>query len=341
MQDLVQQEPLGAGALHRVSASSADHYRAIPLSDGHHILFTDPRTGNLCLGTDAPASSLNRLLRKIWFRPPSMASSSAPVLYTAGTDTRHGVRVVATFSISVRDDIHDKGTKGDLGAHHVATQDTNYGKQIIVFYTIPPDMFHDISCDSLGRGERKCQTDQEEAMISWIIWRPEENYHAIDICSDPFRDSAVYPLEIEGQPMAICSGLVELSLDSGPNMVLWAFSADGWARTWAMDTGIGDLLTQTAVQQNGGIRHVDDDGDIVMANVENPTSAVEVSASKPTRYDGGGSYNEDARLEMLRAPPERYRRMLTGWGRDRMSGTVSVDVVEEVSGIARMDVELR
>lgn len=121
------------GFIHGVSAFSADHYRAVPLSDGYHILFTDPRSGNLCLGTDAPIGALTRLLRKVWFCPPAEAASPVPILYAAGSDVRHGVRIVATFTAADAAD----GTAAD--------------NHIIVFYTIPPDMFHDISRIGLPR----------------------------------------------------------------------------------------------------------------------------------------------------------------------------------------------
>jgi hypothetical protein len=49
---------------------NSDHYRAIPLSDGYHILFTDPSTGLLSLGSDAPIGGPTKLLRKIWFAGP-------------------------------------------------------------------------------------------------------------------------------------------------------------------------------------------------------------------------------------------------------------------------------
>jgi hypothetical protein len=120
----------------RVSAFSADHYRAIPLSDGRHILFTDPRTGSLCLGLDAPAGSSTTLLRKVWFSPPPNATSPIPILYAAGSDTRHGVRVVATFAAVDPDDAED----GPRASDPLKTD-----SQIVVFYTIPADTFHGIS----------------------------------------------------------------------------------------------------------------------------------------------------------------------------------------------------
>ncbi|PFH63422.1 hypothetical protein XA68_10012 [Ophiocordyceps unilateralis] len=115
----------GAADTADIRKANTDHYRAVPLSDGYHILFTDPRTGNLCLGTDAPVGSLTRLLRKVWFRPPPEAISPAPIVYTAGADLRHGVRVVAVFATAAVTDQPDS--------------------QMIVFYSLPPDVFHDMS----------------------------------------------------------------------------------------------------------------------------------------------------------------------------------------------------
>jgi hypothetical protein len=126
------------GFIHGVSAFSADHYRAVPLSDGYHILFTDPRSGNLCLGTDAPVGALTRLLRKVWFAPPPEAASPIPMLYAAGSDVRHGVRIVATFAASPADEGMTRKNNANLNT--VVTDD-----QVVVLYTIPPDMFHDIS----------------------------------------------------------------------------------------------------------------------------------------------------------------------------------------------------
>lgn len=123
------------GFIHGVSAFSADHYRAVPLSDGYHILFTDPRSGNLCLGTDAPVGALTRLLSKVWFSPPLGAASPIPMLYAAGSDVRHGVRIVATFAAAEGDESENPRPLDPLVTDN----------QIVVFYTIPPDMFHDIS----------------------------------------------------------------------------------------------------------------------------------------------------------------------------------------------------
>lgn len=333
--DLLDQRLPSDGLVRRVSASSADHYRAVPLSDGYHILFTDPKTGNLCLGTDAPFGSLNRLIRKVWFRPPSAASSPLPLLYTARADTRHGVRVAATFSVSSGGSMRVKSD--EVTSRRAAPQSgVDSDEQIVVFYTIPPDMFHDISQGNVGPSRRPSWNEEAETLSEWVSWRPEENYREIDVFGSPFQDNAaVYPLEIQGQPVAICSNLVELALDSGPNMVIWAFSAEGWARTWAMHVGREEAFSRAAVQHDGSVRHVDPDGNIVMAEVEMVDTPESTGMALPL-LDGA-----ECRTRWTNPSVERYRRLMAGRNGDRMSGTVSVDLVEEVSGITRMDVELR
>lgn len=77
-----------------------DHYRAVPISDGAHMLFTDPATGLLCLGSDAPLGGPTKLMRKVCMIPPeSEAPEGASTLtcYQAGHDLRWGVRVVAAY----------------------------------------------------------------------------------------------------------------------------------------------------------------------------------------------------------------------------------------------------
>ncbi|RSM05358.1 hypothetical protein CEP52_006301 [Fusarium oligoseptatum] len=297
-----------------ISTSKADHDRAVPLSDGSHILFTDPKTGYLCLGTDAPAGSLNRLIRKVWFRPPANASSPLPVLYAAGADIRHGVRVVATFSVNGGDgmqlDSDEVATGCGSGPQKVMDMDAD--KQMIVFYTIPPDLFLAMSQGSYGD---------------------------IDFTGDPSSEATAkaYPLEIRGQAVAICSNLVELALDSGPDMVLWAFSAQGWARAWALHAGREDAFNHTVVQQDGSLRQVDREGDYAMAQVD--------QTSTTSGVDGkgldGGHVSTGTTFGWNQPGVERDRSMKSGEQGDGMDGTVSVELVEEVNGIARIEVELR
>lgn len=76
-----------------------DHYQATPLSDGHHMLYTDPTSGYLCLGSDAPVGAPTKLVRKVIFIPPDATEddgwASLMSCYAAGQELRWGVRVVA------------------------------------------------------------------------------------------------------------------------------------------------------------------------------------------------------------------------------------------------------
>jgi len=94
----------------RIDSEERDHVHAVPLSDGFHILFTDPVTNFLCLGSDAPLEGPNRLARIINFIPPaclghhtSMQHSKSggeppqPAAYAAAPDLTRGVRVAAAY----------------------------------------------------------------------------------------------------------------------------------------------------------------------------------------------------------------------------------------------------
>jgi hypothetical protein len=82
-------------AFRHPGSPSCDHYNAIPLSDGHHILFVDPVGGKLTFGCDAPLGGPMKLLRKVVFLPPE--GETRPKLYSASADLSHGVSVVVTY----------------------------------------------------------------------------------------------------------------------------------------------------------------------------------------------------------------------------------------------------
>ena len=124
-------------------------------------MYTDPRTGTLSLGTDAPAGSSNRLICEARFPPPF--DSLLPVLYTAEFDTSHGLCVAATFSV-----VGGDSSLGDLGGCTGVTsikldppESSDTDMQMIVLYTIPLDLFAVIS---QGRCRQTCMnaTQYEE-----------------------------------------------------------------------------------------------------------------------------------------------------------------------------------
>ncbi|KAL6799975.1 hypothetical protein J3E68DRAFT_435453 [Trichoderma sp. SZMC 28012] len=321
--------------LRRLVAASADHFRAVPLSDGYHILFTDPRTGCLCLGTDAPVGSLTRLLRKVWFRPPSQAYSPMPLLYVAGSDTRHGVRVVATFAARPQHDstpLDECTLSSDTGA----TEDTN--QQLIVFYTVPPDVFHDIR-----RADAEARSAGYRPPESRRFGQQEPTYGYINLMSDPFGQDSHYPVEVYGQVVATCGNLTEIALNSSPDLIIWAFAAEGWAKTWALNTGKNEPIINSAAHRDGSVRQADPDGDVVMAGPAPPETPSELSSLDFNLFDGSPISNSDREPTVLGPYSHGRRCHMLGEIWDMQGGeaeAMRIDLVEEIGSITRVDIEL-
>ncbi|PKK41918.1 hypothetical protein CI102_14504 [Trichoderma harzianum] len=321
--------------LRRLVAASADHFRAVPLSDGYHILFTDPRTGCLCLGTDAPVGSLTRLLRKVWFRPPSQAYSPMPLLYVAGSDTRHGVRVVATFAARPQHDgipLDERTFSSDTGA----TEDSN--QQLVVFYTVPPDVFHDIR-----RADAEARSAGYRPPESRRFGQHEPTYGHINLMSDPFGQDSHYPVEVYGQVVAMCGNLTEIALNSSPDLIIWAFAAEGWAKTWALNTGKNEPIINSAAHRDGSVRQADPDGDVVIAGPAPPDTPSELSSLDYNLFDGSPISNSDREPTVLGPYSHGRRCHMLGEIWDMQGGeadALRIDLVEEIGSITRVDIEL-
>ena len=80
-----------------------DHYHAVPISDGWNILFTDPTSGELCLGEDAPpGAGLKGLIRRFIFSGPrKLGAAALPTIYSAGRELRWGVRVTVGYGEAI------------------------------------------------------------------------------------------------------------------------------------------------------------------------------------------------------------------------------------------------
>ncbi|CUS13215.1 unnamed protein product [Tuber aestivum] len=187
-------------------AGQSDHFQAVPLSDGSHILFIDPESGGLCLGSDAPLgvfpnnSGPTKLLRKIWLIPPGsvvgmmtererstneslgashdqrIGKTVRPSVYASGASIKHGVRVVAAY------DDH------------------------VVLFSVPPDIFYSpFGAESTG--------DQ--------LSIPNQHPTGIHITK------AHEPIRITGYYIDSVPGLVDLAVHSGFALAIYAFSASG------------------------------------------------------------------------------------------------------------------
>ncbi|PFH63421.1 hypothetical protein XA68_10010 [Ophiocordyceps unilateralis] len=171
----------------------------------------------------------------------------------------------------------------------------------------------------------------------------------MDFFGEPSEHSTDYPIEISGQAVAKCRRLTQLALNSSSDMVIWAFSADGWAMTWAVETGNSEPFVRTAVLRDGSVRRVDDDGDVVMDDGDRSEGLFwHGSSAAPASALDGAAGNSPVETESSSSSssspspsPGSYFEPRAPRRGERMSGTVSVDLVEEVSGIVRLDVELR
>ena len=76
----------------RPGLAGCDHYQAVPMSDGFHVLYVDPSTDQLIVGCDAPLGGPVKLLRKIVLVSPE--GQGAPRVYNAAADMSHGALVV-------------------------------------------------------------------------------------------------------------------------------------------------------------------------------------------------------------------------------------------------------
>ncbi|MCJ1474665.1 hypothetical protein MMC13_003325 [Lambiella insularis] len=73
---------------------SSEHFKAIPSSDGNLMLYTDPESKLLCLGSDTLTSGPTKLERRIMFEGPPGA---VPEVYAAGGDLRWGMRIAVGY----------------------------------------------------------------------------------------------------------------------------------------------------------------------------------------------------------------------------------------------------
>jgi hypothetical protein len=235
------------------SIDCSDHYRAVPLSDGYHVLFTDPTTGLLCLGSDAPVGGPTKLLRKIWFQGP--AGRGSPVAYAGSLDVGGSVRVVAAF---------DSGSE-----------------QSIWFFSVPGDVFaankgfHFVLGNShLQTWSHRCTHDNRSP--DWVEWWPDRGLNEwLNYDNDPIQGvlpRPVWPVKIRGQEVGVCSALVDLAVHSGPSMTVWAFSRQGIAKVWRINDGNNATARDIWVARDGTVREGDGEGDIEMGDADDQAS---------------------------------------------------------------------
>ncbi|OBT87995.1 hypothetical protein VE02_02906 [Pseudogymnoascus sp. 03VT05] len=252
--------------------NGSEHYRAVPLSDGYHLLFIDPNSGGLCLGSDAPFGGPTKLLRKLWFSGP--VGEGSPVAYAAASDLRWGVRVVAAYGLGK--------------------------EQAIWLFSVPIDVF----TDGHGRGEQPhiinsftaISRETARGNADWMPWWGNDGDHLLEWPTFGYgsKTNTMWPLQVRGQQVGQCAGLVDLAIHtgSGVGVTIWAFTRQGIVLTWKLDSGTPhhDHMQRLAVQ-DGTIREIDGNGDIEMCDrrASHPGSDFDATPSQQERFDGTAS----------------------------------------------------
>ena len=224
VQSLTRRASSNTSALSLVRATHCHHYRAVPINDGFHIIYVEPRTGLLCIGSDSPIGGPTSLTRAFVCVPPfgkdlsdTTKDARVPTVFTVGSDLRWGLRVVAAY------------------------QDR------IVLYSVPLDVFN------LIRKEREKQVNgvmgDSDLARNWFV-DPERFRKRHDslvqnqngdwdfLLSVSYRPTAMmWPFKIYGKEIGRVENLVELALQSSNGGAqIWAFSAAGEAHVFDVDT---------------------------------------------------------------------------------------------------------
>lgn len=224
---LTSLDPRDKQKLSLVRATHCHHYRAIPVNDGLHILFIEPRTGFLCIGSDSPIGGPSSLTRALVCAPPFDHEHPeivpTPTVFAAGSDLSWGLRVVAAY------------------------------KDRLVLYSVPLDVFNVI------RKEREVQSlgvmGDSDLARDWFLdgersskrrgsLVPNQNGDWEFLLSVSYRPTVMmWPLKIYGKEIGRMDNVVELALQSSHGGArVWAFGASG-------ETNIIDVDTFTSPTQ--------------------------------------------------------------------------------------------
>ncbi|KAF2031781.1 DUF221-domain-containing protein [Setomelanomma holmii] len=223
-----------------------DHYHAVPLSDGRHILFLDPSNDRLTLGCDAPLGGPTKLLRKIVFIPSG--NTQVPRLYSAAADLSEGARIVVAFG------------------------------ETIMLYSVPPEVIR------LSQMEQKAESwdvytappfsSEGRSENHWLNWW--EGSAAVGTASRAGTDqpNTIWPLAIDGTEIGKCDNICELAIQTRPDIIIWAFTHNSQCWMWRLHNYVDPVIRLEFRVCRDGVVHdeysVDETGDVIMTDA--PTS---------------------------------------------------------------------
>ncbi|KAL4866074.1 hypothetical protein BDV12DRAFT_187690 [Aspergillus spectabilis] len=208
-----------------VRTTQCHHYRAVPVNDGVHVLFVEPRTGFLCVGSDAPIDGPTSLTRALVCVPPPLGNETSdgskdtplPTAFASGSDLNWGLRVVAAY--------------GDR----------------LVFYSVPLDVFNLLKRERERQGDgvmadsdlaRDFFLNQQRGNARRGSLAQNQNGDWEFLLSISYRPTAMmWPFKIYGKEIGRVQNVVELALQSSHGGArIWAFGASGETNIIDVDT---------------------------------------------------------------------------------------------------------
>ncbi|OCK98758.1 uncharacterized protein K441DRAFT_684762 [Cenococcum geophilum 1.58] len=252
----------------RFFSTNCDHHRAVPLSDGYHVLFTDPASSKLFLGSDAPLGGPAKLLRKILLvlRQPD----GVPRIYATAADLNWGARIVVAF--------------GDT----------------VVLYSVPPDIFF------LSKLEQKAESAESFASSAfgsearardwWLNWWRERDLPlqpgTVISTVDGLVELAIYTNpDLTTWALALDGRAVTWQVDSGQRPLVTAernIGRDSRVNDYERSVGF-DGHDSTLLQKIPRALHVDNDENVDSVNISS----------------GEAWYDEDGNIVMFDAEDGR------------------------------------
>ncbi|KAJ9349266.1 hypothetical protein DTO027B9_7666 [Paecilomyces variotii] len=216
--------PRKNGSLSLVKATHCHHYRAIPVNDGLHLLFIEPTTGFLCIGSDAPIGGPTSLTRALICVPPFEGGTAdnwkedrVPTVFASGSDLSWGLRIVAAY----QDKIVLYSVPSDV-LNVIQRERRLQGEGVMGDSDLARDWFLDSECNSQRRGSLAQNQNGDWEFLLKVSYRPT---------------AMMWPLKIYGKEIGRMTKVVDFAIQtSNGGARVWAFGASGEARIFDIDT---------------------------------------------------------------------------------------------------------
>ncbi|KAL1882516.1 hypothetical protein Plec18167_002932 [Paecilomyces lecythidis] len=218
--------------------------KGLPINDGLHLLFVDAYTGFLCMGSDAPLGSAESLTRALICIPPLAVDEkhgSTPDIFTAGSDLRWGLRIVAAYRSS------------------------------IVLYSVPADVLKIVQRERERQGDGVI-ADSDLARDTFLAnnsgTQSQNGDWTFLLDNSCQTTSMMWPFTICGKQIGQMVDITNLALQTSHGSVrVWGFDSTGKARIFDIDT----FTSPTIAAEDVALKSVklDSDGSVASAKLMN------------------------------------------------------------------------